>query len=247
MLIKLRPFFYSVIFYSGLQVTARSHGQFFYVMAFFLLLLSFIGGWKLGKSWKFAVLPFFFTLSSVAQLYLIGPEFERQIFIVLSVAVYYLAMFGASRLGVYPKDQTARGMNMAATSATIFLSYSSVYGLYLNFLVPTYALMLSYLLITFLVSYQYFSLLDGEGGGLDLVYSLLLALVMTEIIWTMNYWPFGYLTTAVIALILYYVLWDVIQCHFQKILTKKRVVANMVFFSTLIAFILVTSKWIPVI
>jgi len=64
---------------------------------------------------------------------------------------------------------------------------------------------------------------------------------MVELIWTMNFWPFGYLTTGVIALILYYILWDLTQSFFLKLLSKKRVVANMIFFSALIVIILLSS------
>lgn len=150
---------------------------------------------------------------------------------------------------------------MAATASTIFFTYAGAYGLYLNFLVPLWSLMFVYLLITLLVSYQYFSIIhshaDSPAGALSRsskdskkmiwVYSFLLALAMAEIVWTINFWPFGYLTAGAVALILYYVLWDIIQSHFLNLLSKKRVVANLIFFSFVIFMILITSKWIPVI
>ncbi|MFZ2192733.1 MAG: hypothetical protein WAV31_00630 [Candidatus Moraniibacteriota bacterium] len=212
-----------------------------------LLLFSLREGKVVGKKWKFSVLPIFFTLSSVALLYLIGVPYEQQIFIFLASAMHYLAIFGAYRLGKYEKDQTARGMNMAATSATIFFAYASAYGLYLNFLVPIYILMLAYFLITFLVSYQYFSIIKHDQNRVTWVYSFILGLLMTELVWVMTSWPFGYLTTGVIALILYYMLWDIIQSHFLNILSKKRAIISAIFFSFLIILILLTSKWTPVI
>lgn len=201
----------------------------------------------MGGKWKYAVLPAFFSLSSVALLYLIALGYEQQIFIVLAALMYYLSALGTYRLGQYEEDKTARGMNMAATASTIFFTYASAYGLYLNFLVPLYSLMIAYLIVTLLVSYQHFSIIKQDDKKLAWIYSFLLALVMSELIWTMNYWPFGYLTTGVIALILYYVIWDVVQCYFQEILSKKRVVANMILFTFLIGCILISAKWIPVI
>jgi hypothetical protein len=106
--------------------------------------------------------------------------------------------------------------------------------------------MLVYLLITFLISLAYFSLIQDDKKTVS-VYSLILALIMSELIWTMSFWPFGYLTTGVIALILYYILWDLIRSHFLNILSKKRVIINLVFFAILIAFMLITSKWLPII
>ena len=213
----------------------------------FLLMVSAYGSRKIGGRWFFSVLPIFFTFSSLALLYLITLEFEQQIFIALASVMYYLSLLGAYRLGIYAGDKTARGMNMAAMAATIFFTCAGAYGLYLNFFVPLYYLMLVYLIVTLLVSYQYFSIIQSDNKKRAWTYSFLLALVMTELIWTMNFWPFGYLTTGVIALILYYVLWDLVQSYFLNILSKKRVVANMIFFSVLTVMVLLSAKWLPVV
>ncbi|MBU2028294.1 hypothetical protein KJ761_00165, partial [Patescibacteria group bacterium] len=160
--------------------------------------------------------------------------------------IYYLGLYGINRLGLYAKDQTALAMLITASATTVFFSFSSFYGIYLNFLVPIYILMLVYFLVTFLISLAYFFLIQNNKKT-ALIYSFVLALIMAELIWTMNFWPFGYLTTGVIALILYYILWDLIRGHFLNILNKKRVVINLVFFSILIVWVLITSKWLPII
>ena len=213
-----------------------------------MLIISIFQGRKIGGKWSFSVLPSFFSISSISLLYLIGPTYEEQIFIFLSSVIYYLALFGAYRLRHYSEDKTAKGMIMAATASTIFFTYTSFYGIYLNFLVPLYILMIAYLVVTLLVSYQHFSIIKKGSDKLSVwVYSFLLSLAMVELIWTMNFWPFGYLTTGAIALILYYVLWDIIQSYFLKLPSRKRVMANTILFSVLIALILLSSKWIPVI
>ena len=248
MFLKLRPFFYSLFFLFCLEaiIYVRGNPNQVLIISVALLLVSLREGKVIGKKWKFSILPVFFTLSSVALLYLIGPSYQRQVFILLASAMHYLAIFGAYRLGKYEKDQTARGMNMAATSSTIFFAYASTYGLYLNFLVPLYVLMLTYFFITFLVSYQYFSIIKQDNKKTVWLYSFVLGLAMTELIWTMTFWSFGYLTTGVIALILYYILWDIIQRHFLNILSQKRAITSAIFFSFLIILILLTSKWTPV-
>jgi len=95
--------------------------------------------------------------------------------------MFYLLILGICRLEVYAGDQTARGMLMAATSTTIFFAFASSYGLYLNFLVPLYALMLVCLVVTFLVSYQYF-FHHRKGARKIFLFSLVLSLIMAEII-----------------------------------------------------------------
>jgi hypothetical protein len=166
-------------------------------------------------------LRFFPSLAAAGLL-----MYEKQIFIVLDSAMYYLAL-SAPIIGSFAGDQTARGMIMASTCAAIFFTYAGAYGLYLNFLVPLYALMLVYLIATLFISYQYFSIIEKNQNKVW-TYSFLLSLFMVELIWTMNFWPFGYLTTGIIALILYYVLWDLTQSYFLNLLSRKRY--NMIFF-----------------
>ena len=236
----------SLIFLLGLELIVFGSGATFLV-AFFLLALAIYNGIKLGGRWFFSILPFFLTLSSMSLLFLITVKTEKHVFIALAASIYYLAVFGIYRLGLYMDDQTARGMNMAAMAVTIFFTYASAYGFYLNFFVPLYYLMLAYWLVTLLVGCQYFMIIKKDDRRMVWAYSFLLAFVMTEIVWIMNFWPFGYLTAGVIALILYYVIWDLIQSYFLNILNKKRVVANMVFFPAIVALVLLSAKWLPIV
>ncbi|KKR21413.1 MAG: hypothetical protein UT50_C0008G0013 [Candidatus Moranbacteria bacterium GW2011_GWA2_39_41] len=246
MFLRFQPLLQSLIFLLGLELILWKEEWVGWIISA-LLIISAYGAKKIGGRWFFAILPIFFTLSSVTLLYLITMSLEEQIFIVLASGMYYLSLFGAYRLGLYAGDQTARGMNMAAMTATIFFTYSASYGMYLNFFVPLYYLMTVYLLVTLFVSYQYFLIIKPDNQKTAWIYSFLLALVMSELIWTMNFWPFGYLTTGVIALILYYVLWDLVQSFLLNLLSKKRVVANMVFFSVIISLVLLSAKWLPVV
>lgn len=245
MFIKIRPLLFSLFFLLSLEVIIFSPALVFWIMGI-ILIFSVWTGMVMGKRWIFSVIPSFFALSCIGLLYLISTNSEEQIFIALSSSIYYLGLYGTNRLGLYAKDRTALAMLMVALTATIFFSFASFYGIYLNFLVPIYVLMLAYFLVTFLTSLVYFLLIKNDRKTV-LIYSLILALIMSELIWTMNFWPFGYLTTGVIALILYYILWDLIRSHFLGILSKKRVVINLVFFALLVVFILTTSKWLPII
>jgi hypothetical protein len=150
------------------------------------------------------------------------------------------------RLRTYDKDQTARGIVGATALAAIFFAYGTIYGIYLNFVFPLWALMLAFLCISTLVSFQYLWIIKKDKQSVW-SYSLVLGLIMTEIAWVMNSWPFGYLTTAVVTLMFYYVFWDMVQSHFLGFLSKKRVVTNMVFFGILAAIVLGSSRWLPVV
>jgi len=249
MLIKLQPLLYSLLFLAGLEIFVYFR-SFVIFAIFFLFFVSFFQAKKIGKKWKYAIIPVLFSISSVALLYLIQPSYERQVFIILASAMYYLSLFGSYRLAEYRKDKTAKGMIAAVALASIFFVYASTYGLYLNFFVPLYWLIIAYLLATLLVSYQYFSILKEPNSPSDKktvwAYSFLLSLTMAEIIWTMNYWPFGYLTTGVVALIIYYVLWEMVRSHFLGTLSKNKAIFSLSMFLILVSMVLLSSKWMPV-
>ena len=191
-------------------------------------------------------MPVMFVLSSFSLLYLIESSSGQHLLSALSAAIYYFMQISLYRLKVYGKDQTARGIIAAATVTTIFLSYAAAYGFYLNFAIPLGFLMVFLMLVTTLITFQYFWLVKRKKQ-IVLNYSLVLGLVMAEIIWVVNFWPFGYLTTAAVTLIFYYVFWDMVHCHFLERLSQKRVVANMIFFGILAALLLASSQWLPVV
>lgn len=244
MFLHLRILFYSLIFFAGLEVIAIKQ-EFILPMIVILTLFSLWGARNIGGRWFFSIIPVTFSFSSIALLYLIDLIYGKQVFIFLGTLMYYLSLLGAYRLNNYSKDQTARGMILASAATTLFFFYTAAYGIYLNFFIPLWQLMIFFSLVTVFVSYQDLTITKGDNKKLVWSYSILLGMVMAEFAWVMNFWPFGYLTTGVIALIFYYVLWDLAQSYFSNLLSKKRVVANMILFTFLVSLVLVSSRWLP--
>lgn len=242
----LRVFFHTLILILFMEAVALRQNMALYLV-FFLALFSVISAKNLGKKWIYSIIPPVLSFSSIIILYLIDNEIQKQVFIILASAVYYLLLLGIFRLGNYSRDNTARGMIVAGVTTALFFLYASVYGIYLNFFIPLWVLMLVFLVFTILICYGYFGILEVKRKNMPWTYSLLIGMVMSEISWVMNFWPFGYLTAGVIALIFYYVLWDLAQSHFLNLLSKKRVVANMVVLAVLVGIALISSKWLPMV
>jgi hypothetical protein len=248
MFFELKSFLYSLIFIVGLEVVAFRK-DFIVFILIFLWIVSLWGAKKVGKKWRLAFGTAIFSVSAATLLYLIAPMITKQIFILLAGIMYYLSLLGIWRLNKYSGDQTARGILMATSTTSIFFFYSATYGIYLNFLVPLWLLMMLFLAATFIISYQYFRIIKNKEKDRKLVYSysIILGMIMAEIAWVINFWPFGYLTAGIISLIFYYILWDLTQSYFLNLLSKRRVVANMIFFSFIVALVLLSSKWLPVV
>jgi len=234
---------HTLLFFLILELTAFN-SQWIFALAFILLGATLWGIKKITKKFLFSVIPIIFSLSSVAMLYLIDSLNQKHIFIALASLIYYLSLLGIFRLKAAPSDQTARGMIAASVFATLFFFYAATYGIYLNFSIALWMMMVAFLLTTGLVSYEYFGIINDDKKTIQ-SYSLILGMLMAEVAWMINFWPFGYLTTGVVTLIFYYIFWDLTQSHFLHNLSQKRLIANLVFFSVIIGIILATSRWLP--
>ncbi|MDD5083367.1 MAG: hypothetical protein PHT88_00320 [Candidatus Moranbacteria bacterium] len=245
MLFNFSILFSSLLFLGGLELVIFQ-SEHVIASAMLITVLTLHASHRIGKGLFSGVIPLTFALSAVMLLYLVDSMMQRQWLIGLSFGVYYLAFLGIYRLRYYERDKTARGMVSFVVMATMFLFYASIYGLYLNFAVPIWGFMLAYCAVTALLSYQYFLLFDQTQTRRVRIYSLILGLSMAEVAWIINFWPFGYLTTGVVVLMFYYILWDLVQSYFLKDLSKKRIFVHLVLFGFLIGMVLTSTRWVPV-
>ena len=80
-----------------------------------------------------------------------------------------------------------------------------------------------------------------------LIYGIFLVFLVAQTAWIQNFWPFGYLTTGVITLIIYFVGWEFILSFFINKITAKAAFFKIIFLAGSMALILLSSKWYPVI
>ena len=198
--------------------------------------------------WKFTVLPAVLVPGAVLLLSLIDPPFEMKLFIFLSALVFYTTVLAGWRLFRYEKDETAKAMYNIATVAVLFCWYAATYGWYLNpsMSFPIWMLIVVFSVITFLASFVSFAInqLDRDKW---LIYSIFLTTLVAQTVWIQNFWPFGYLTVAVITLIIYCVGWEIVLSFFLKKLTVRTVLFEILFLAGSIIIVLLSTKWYPVI
>lgn len=258
MFFHVRIFLYSIIFFivaefisseyiSNIIAALSTKEMWIAGVLFFAVLVYFYKiAKRVSQKWSMAPMPVLFTLSTWGLLYFVQSRNQQYVLILLASIAYYLVHISLYRLNVYYKDETARGIIAAGSISTFFLFYAMAYGIYLNFNIPLWILILVLTFVTMLISFQYLWLINENKKNV-LNYSLVLGLIMAEIVWVLNFWPFGYLTTGVITLIFYYVFWDLVRSHFLDELSKKRVVANMIFFGFLVALVLSSTRWLPIV
>ncbi len=260
MFFKLQPIVYSLIFVIALEILVMKD-TFVVWIVIFLISFSFIIIWPIARKLRFLAIPLFLSLGSVSLLYLIDHKLEKQVFIILSFLVYYLAVLGVYRLKMYYYDTTAQGMVNLATLATAFFWFSSNIGWFLNFQIQNWILVLTFLGSTFLISLPSLSIAairktENEKGerrneknglvihqGTVLFLGLMLSIIMSQWAWGITFWPFGYLTTGVSTLIIFYVFWDTIRSYLKQEFSVNRILANTFLSLLLLAGILMTTEW----
>jgi hypothetical protein len=198
--------------------------------------------------WKFTVLPAILVPGAVLLLSLIDPPFEMKLFIFLSWLIFYITVLAGWRLYQYEKDKTAKSMYDVAVFAVIFCWYAASFGWYLNpsMSLPIWALIIIFSIITFLVSLVSFSI-NQINSEKRVIYSVFLAILIAQTVWIQSFWPFGYLTTGVITVIIYCVGWEIILGFFFGKLTARAILFEIAFLVGSSALILFSTKWYPVI
>lgn len=239
------PAIFQAIFFIVILESLAFYSGFFWIYLFLFLFISIAGFRFVVKKWSFWYLLILFLLSVWSIIHLIDHDIEKHVFVWLSAVVYYFLILGIYRMEKNVKDETARGIISMVLMATIFLFFSASYGVYLNFEVASWWLMIFYFVNITAVSYQYFVVIEGRKKIMVLIYSLILGFATLEMGWIVNFWPFGYLTTGFVLLIFYYMLWDLIQNYFLERSSKKKVFMNLIFFIIISGVVLFSSKWLP--
>lgn len=271
MLFKLNSILLSIIFAAALEVSVFKQEWFFSVLAF-LIFFSVLMVWPLARKIRFLAIPFFLSIGSLSLLFLIDDPVEKHVFVVLSAVVYYLSLLGAYRLKHYDCDQTAQGMINLATLATGFFWFVSNYAWYLNFQVDAWILVTTFIGSTFLIGLPSLMICQvacskirqrselRENGNSDaevkevvsctpeerktvFFLSIILSVVMGQVIWSLSLWPFAYLTTGVVTLIIYFVFWDAVRMYIQQTITLKAVAWDGILSTIAIVGILITAQW----
>ncbi len=212
---------------------------------FSLLLVSVIALFASYRTTKKIVnipIPLLFSLSTPTLLFLIDSRMSQHIFVILSATAFYSLLLGLYRLRFAPSDETALAFLHAGGMASLLLFCAACYGLYLNFDIPLWALMVTIGLASFLVAYQMLSVCVKKKRKTDLLSASFLALLMAEASLLTSLWPFGYLTTAAFLLIVFFFAWEEIL-HPPHQFFERKLLRRALMLCCLSALLLSSSPW----
>lgn len=245
MFLRFGILFLALLFAANLYAAANFENYSTWIGMVFSLALM-IAARITVKKWKYSVLPILLVPGSVILLFLIDSVSLMRLFAVLSSLVFYFSILAGWRLAHYEKDLTAKAMYNFAAVAVVFCWFSAGFGWYLNVAVPIWGLMIILAVIAFLVSFSSFAVNQIQSDK-SLVFSVFLASIVAETVLVQNFWPFGYLTMAAIALIIYFVGWEIIMNYLLGKMSARAVVFELFFLAGSVSLILLSTNWYPIV
>lgn len=249
MIFHFTIFFWTAVFFLGLEIVAANPAVlswgWYFVSIVPLVIISLVASRRITGRLAEAFLPGTLSLVVPVLLSLIDHPAERQAFVAVSAAMYYLALLGMYRLRHAPADQTAQSFLNTAAMAALFFFFAGVYGFYLNFSFPLWGLMILFFFGAALTSYNTFVGIEREGGEKDrlFLYSALLGIFMGEMAWVMSFWPFGYLTAGSLALVFFFLVWDISFDAFRRTLSLKKALVRILLSLVLVGLLLFSTPW----
>lgn len=214
-------------------------------LAFFFLFLQFVFATKLSLSkrdYLWASLISIFSLSVSGLIFFVNSFFVRQVIVGIALALLFFSMREYQRLN-RSQELSLKGILFVFHFMTLFFFFTFSLAVHINFAIPQIVLMFFYGLVVFLTSLHSFLSVHITEVKRSLQYSLLLAFLFLQLAWFIHFWPFGYLTTGVILLVIYYVLWDLFQSHFEKTLRLQRFFTDIILLIVLVGIVLVSTPW----
>lgn len=248
MIAHLRSIVFSLIFFIGIETIVSfallGYAGGWFVVSIFVI-IAFLAGFNVGKRVVYAFFPCALALLSVGLLYFIDNTQEQQIFGLLISLLFYATLLGIKRIRKNPLDMTARSLFSAALIATMFLFYAVVYGFYINFNIPLWLFLTIHFIFVAFITFVSLRAYSSDHRRI-ILYSVVIAFAMIQLVWMANFWPFSYLTMATISLMFYYALWDLVQMVFLETLSKKRIVITIIYCVVLTLAVLLTTQWLLV-
>lgn len=248
MLFHFTVLFFSVLFFLALLFLSERDivpAWSFYITACgSLIVLSVIAARKLTDRWYTAYLPSTLAFSVPFLLSLIDRGFETRVFIIAASGLYYLALLGVYRLHQAPEDKTARAMLNLAALASLYFVFAATYGLYLNYEVPITLLLGVFFAASFIVAFQtLFAAAVPKDTRRSLVTAFVIGLLMTELMWVVHFWPFGYVTIGVVLTVFFFILWNASVDCLRGEFSLRRFLGEGALLLALLALLLLSVRW----
>jgi len=212
-----------------------------------LCVITIIASRRIARHLFFAITPLLFLLGMASLMFFVDSMVQRNIMAGIASVIVYAVLLGSYRLRSNVRDAVARGMIVAGIFSGLFLWYAGTFAVYVNFTVPRTAVLVILGFWTLLVSWQYFVMVARGRFSQTVMYAVAVTVVMVQVIAVALWWPFGHMTSAIVLLMIYYIVWDMCDMFFRDTLSRSRVVVNTILLILVALMVLMSAQWRPVV
>jgi len=255
---KQKSILVTFLFFSLLEIFSfwRPIGKIFwiYLIGSCLILIGIIL-WSIGLQFKkwfsleiithsiYLLLPILFYLANLFFLLLIQTVFFRQIFLLVNTVLCLMILMGMRgiilNLEQNIKPRLTYNFLVLSTIWTGFLLYSVILAFYRDLNLSIWLIISFFFLINILLYYQILHLF-GALKRRALIYSLVIALILSEIVWVLCFWPLEYFYSGLLLTIVSYIFWGVSHHQLENTLTRKLILEYLII--GIIIFILIFRR-----
>ena len=256
----------SIVFFIMMKFFFESLGLSYLSLIALFLISALSAFWITKHRILPIILTMLFTTSSVLFLLTLGKNNFQQLYIIFSSLLFTVTLIGLHRFFMQQENlkqeeelkakilDSGFNLNQTIVLISIFLLSSGMYGIYLDFDLPVWSIMLAIFIsisfstlyltkINFLKSKALELHLDSFKNKTFSFYSFLFGFIALELVWVISFLPVNHLTVGAVILSFYYSFWNILRNYLRNKLSKKIVFSNLLFFTSAIAFIFMTSKW----
>lgn len=224
-----------------------------YLVAIFLFFIVVLTLWQLtGRNFfnknfeHFLISDLLFISSCFLLLLLLENTVIKQIFIIGTAIIYLLILLNIFSFLHRPEKYqpyTLENLFSYVNLITAFLFYASFFsfGLFLN--TPSWLLTIFSFIIAFLISYQtlWVNKINFKRSNL---FVIMIGLILAEFFWSVDFLPTSYFVNAVILIIVYYALINIVRDYLLGNLNKKLIRRYLTVSFFVLILILATAQWI---
>lgn len=238
-----------------------------FAMALLFLPVSFLASLSIGaQSFTLMRLPFIFLNGIVFFLFLFRDNLSDAQAVSFGAIVFYLIFLAMGHFTflykALPNIASDEYENFALKYALrrdvvfvfLFLAafawYIDAFVLYSIFSYPFYSVLLIIFFITFLLTLFAVRIYAAPGkenknSRLPAIYIWAISLIIIQASWIIGFWPFGYLTAALIIIIIYYITLSVVKEYFFGKMTPAKMVKEFLFGLLIVAMVFYFTRWLP--
>ena len=231
----------SLLFFAGLELIAGFHRWIWALSAILLALLAYgVILVRTEEAHRFhptqAILPIL-TAAGLTGFSLFLPNTAiRHIYFVVAALVFFWLLKNAAKQA-YPT------WNWAITLLVLFLNMAVILGIRFHLFLPIMFVLTVTFAISFLLSAQAIRRLASSIAH-TLLISLSLGLVVTEVVWVLQFLPLHFLVQAGIIVVVYYVFFHIISLSLENQLERRQVTEYAVLGTATLLLLLLSARWI---